>query len=120
MSIKGYVEELRALQAEIKRNNARNRSLRERVKELEENIADFLSHKGQDGAKYHDTAIVVEEKERRRAKSKKQKEADVMEYLSQIGVSDPEEAYQRLLEVQRGESVHKRVVKFKKIKKKRV
>ena len=65
MSIKAYVEELDQVQAEVKRNNARNKLLRSRVKELEGDIGDYLTSKGQHGLKYKGQAILVQNREKR-------------------------------------------------------
>ena len=43
MSIRAYVEELDTINREISANNARNRSLRKRLKEVEKNITDYLN-----------------------------------------------------------------------------
>ena len=46
MSIKSYVDELEEIQHEIKRNNIKNVQLRQRIKELEINIKNYLNEKG--------------------------------------------------------------------------
>lgn len=117
MSIKGYVDELEQIQVEIKHNNARNKILRQRAKELEMNIADYLEEKGQHGLKYKGRAIMVESKETRPAKKKKEKEADVITLLGELGVFEPEQAYVRLLDVQKGVPVPQQKIKFKKLPK---
>ena len=115
MSIKGYVEELEQLQLEIKRNNTRNRFLHQRVKELETNIAEYLAEKGQHGLKYKGKAIIVEQKERRLAKKKKDKEADIITLFEELGVDNPQDAYTRLVDTQKGDPVEQRKIKFKKL-----
>lgn len=117
MSIKGYVDELEQIQTEIKRNNTRNCVLRQRVKELEVNIADYLGQKGQHGLKYKGRAIVLENTERRPPKKKKEKEADIMSLLEEWGIDEPTNAYTRLQDVQKGDPVEQRKIKFKKLSK---
>lgn len=117
MSIKGYVDELEQIQIEIKRNNTRNRSLRQRLKELEANIADYLAQKGQHGLKYNGHAIVVEQKEKRAVKKKKEKEADTLSLFEDLGIDNPQEAYVKLQEVQKGDPVEQMQIKFKKLPK---
>jgi cell division septum initiation protein DivIVA len=117
MSIKSYVDELEQLHMEIKRNNARNKILRQRVKELEANIADYLAQKNQPGLKYKGRAIVVENKAGHTTKGKKEKESDIISFLEDLGVEDPKEAYIKLQDVQRGDLVEKQKIKFKKLPK---
>lgn len=115
MSIKAYVDELEQIQAEIKRNNARNSILRQRSKELEANIADYLAHKGQHGIKYNGRAVVIEQKEKRPVKKKKEKEADIISFLEKLGIDDAADVYNQLLDVQRCDPVEESKIKFKKI-----
>lgn len=115
MSIKSYVDELQNIQAEIKRNNVRNKILRQRIKELEVNISKYLEEKGQHGLKYNGNAIIVEKKERRPAKKKKERETDVLQLLESLGVDDPKYAYEKLQDIQKGEPVSENKIKFKKL-----
>lgn len=115
MSIKAYVDELEQIQVEIKRNNARNSILRQRSKELEANIFEYLAHKGQHGIKYNGRAIIMEQKEKRPVKKKKEKEADIISFLENLGVKDPADVYNQLQDVQRSDPVEENKIKFKKI-----
>lgn len=115
MSIRNYVDELEKIQLEIKRNNIRNKSLRQRVKELEANIAEYLAMKGQHGLKYKGRAIIIENKERRPVKKKKQKETDIISLLENLGVSNPQEAYNKIQDTQKGEIIEEKKIKFTKI-----
>jgi hypothetical protein len=117
MSIKLYVDELEQLQHEIKRNNETNRKLRLRTSELENYISEYLVQKGQHGLKYNGKAIVIESKEYRPVKKKKDKDADIISLLQEIGCNDPKDAYNRIIEAQKGEPVEKQKIKFKKISK---
>lgn len=115
MSIKSYVDELQSVHREIKLNNVRNRFLRQRAKELEFNITEYLAEKGQYGLKYQGRALIVENKEKRLRKKKKEKENDIISFFQDLGINDPEEAYKRLQETQRGEQIEEKKIKFKKI-----
>lgn len=115
MSIKTYVDELEQIQIEIKRNNTRNKLLRARTKELEYNIANYLAEKGQHGLKYKGRAIIIENKERRPAKNKKQKQKDIISLFQELGVENPQEAYNLLQDTQKGETIEEQKIKFKKI-----
>lgn len=115
MSLKGYVDELNQLESEISRNNAVNKKLRERCKSLHQIIKEYLQEKNQSGLKYNGQAILVESKEKRANKSKKEKELAVINLLSSLGISNPEDVYNQLEDVKKGESVEETTLKFKKL-----
>lgn len=118
MSIKSYIDELEQLNNEIKRNNTNNRSLRARVLNVENNIKEYLDHKGQHGLKYNGKAIIMENTECRKRKKKKEKEDDVISLLMEFGIKDPKEAYKKIQETQKGIPIEQKKIKFKKLIKK--
>jgi hypothetical protein len=117
MSIKAYVEELENIQYEIKRNNIKNSQHRKRIKELEANITDYLNEKGQLGLKYQGKAIILEQKELRPSKKKKDKEEALISFFQELGVSDPKATYSRFQDVQKQPPVGKTTIKVKKLPK---
>ena len=116
MSIKGYIDELEILKKEISRNNARNRSLHKRIHVIEQEIAQYLRAKEQAGVKYRGRTVVLQTKERRPPKQRSQKKQDVMELLENLGISDPQQAYEQLMDAQRGDPVERESVKISKMK----
>ena len=116
MSIKPTITELDKIKAEIARNNGLNRALRQRAKVLEAQISTYLRTKAPTGVKWGDRTIVLETGERRPAKSKSDKERDVISLLEELGVNDPRNAYGRLVDAQKGESIEHQKLKIKKIK----
>jgi hypothetical protein len=117
MSIKAYVDELEQIQAQIRFNNETNRNLRKRCEQLESSIAEYLVQKGQHGLKYNGKAVIIESKERRPPKKKKDKDADIISVLEEFGISNPTEAYTRIQEAQKGVPVEQQKIKFKKLNK---
>ena len=117
MSIKAYVEELQNLQFEIKRNNIKNSQHRQRIKELETNITEYLNEKGQIGLKYQGKAIFLEQKELRPTKKKKDKEQSLISFFEELGVPDPKSAYSKFQDAQKEEPIEKTSIKFKKLPK---
>jgi len=115
MSIKSYVDELEQLNAEIKRNNCRNKLLRGRVAELEKNITAYLEEKDLNGLKYNGKAVINDNKVVRYQKSKKEKETDIITLLKNLGVDEPKEAYTKLLDAQKGVAVSQSKIKIKKL-----
>ena len=102
MSIKASVDELNHLNAEIKHNNMKNRLLRKRAKELETNISSYLRSKEQNGLKYNGKAIILEQKDKFSTKKKKDKQDDIKLLFRTLGISDPDYAYEKLQEAQKG------------------
>ena len=117
MSIKGTIDELDNVKAEIGRNNFRNKILRQRKKVLENHISAYLRSKNQTGVKYKGRSIILEAKEKRSTKRKDVKERDVVTLLRELGVDNPHEAYTQIQDVQKGEPVEQYHLKIKKINK---
>lgn len=116
MSIKAYVDELRLINGEIKRNNIQNKKLRERIRELESHITSYLKSKEHSGLKYNGTAVLLENKEMRGTKKKNERYEETIAYLRSFGVQKPDEVYNNLEDIRKGEPVEKVKLKFKKIK----
>jgi len=115
MSIKEYINELTSLQKEIKHNNARNRELKTRVKNIEAHITDYLQIKDQTGLKYNGQAILLESKPKYTIKPPKEKKDDVKTFLTNLGVNDIDVVYEQLLDAQRGGLIDQQKLKFKKL-----
>lgn len=116
MSIKSYVEELINLEIKIKNNNKDNATCRKRIKELNKQIQAYLTEKDQNGLKYKGKVIMVEEKETRAPKKKKDKEQSVLSLLENAGVDDPKGLYTKIEEAKKGELVKSSKIKVKDIK----
>ena len=87
--------------------------LSKRAKELEIDITNFLSEKQQIGLKYNGNAITIEKKFVASRKRKKEKDNDIINLFSRLGIHNPEKAYAMLKEVQKGDTVEKTKLKFK-------
>ena len=115
MSIKAYVDELTMINAEIKRNKEVNKKLGKRLKEIETNITSYLKEKEQSGLKYNGKAILLENKEHKLSKNKKDLYEDTINLLENLGINNPVEVYNKLQEVKEGNLVEKTKLKIKKI-----
>lgn len=115
MSIQACLDELDDISKEIKANNARNKVLRERAKQLQLNVQTYLTNKDQPGLKYKGKAILLESKEKHLRKKKSEKEADTITYLKSIGIPNPEETYAKILGLQKGDSYHDQKLMIKDI-----
>ena len=120
--IKSLIQERDSLKKAIKDNNARNRKLRKRINEIENNIKSYLVEKEQPGVKYENetgnkTAVIIKKKNVYGRKGDKQKTTDCVEYLKRLGISNPEKVYENVKSLQKKEGKETTVLQFKKIKK---
>lgn len=115
MSIQSLLNELEEIDQEIKNNNLRNKTLRTRANEIKMNIQTYLNNKEQPGIKYKGKAILLETKEKRMPKKKNVKEKDGISYLESLGVPNPKEAYEKFLEIQKGQVFQEQGIKIKTI-----
>ena len=113
MSIQSYVSELEAINAEIRRNNESNKKLRIRAKTLETQITSYLDSKDQEGLKYKGKKFLLEEKVRHNRRGKKDKEEDTIRLLGDLGISNTRDAYNRLMNIQKGEEIETRKLTIK-------
>lgn len=116
MSIKSDVQELEGIKKELRKLGARMKQLRDRAKQIEASISDFLKSKDQPGLKHNGIAFIVEEKEIQSYKKQKDKDASAIEVLKELGVESPEKALTKILEARKGDIVVKEKLKIKKIK----
>ena len=115
MSIRGDVEELQSIRNEIKALSMRRKALKKREKEVISKITAFLKAKEQPGVKYQGLALLIEEKEYRPPKKKKDKEEDQIAVLEKLGVKHPNEVLKKLIEVGKQEPTIKKDLKMKKL-----
>lgn len=116
-SIQSYISEIKNLNIELKRINKQATGIRKRIKDLEQNIINYLSKKEQPGVKFQDIAIVVENKTKREYKAKKDKEDAAIKILENRGISDSKYVLEQILEARRGNPVEDKKIKIKKINK---
>jgi hypothetical protein len=111
--IRSNMKELKDINTEIKRLNIVLKGYRDRKKELEENIIEYLDRTGQPGIKYEDLIVLAGEKKARDRKKKEEKELDVLTLLEERGIRDSRNLYNDILEAMKGEE---KVVSSLKIK----
>tara|TARA_B100001287_G_C22587618_1_gene484065 strand:+ start:551 stop:904 length:354 start_codon:yes stop_codon:yes gene_type:complete len=116
MSIRQYIEEIDAIRQEIASNNKRNTELKKRYKVLETNIKEYLQENDQYGMKYNKTAIILEQsKTRKSIGTKKEKNEIILNILKNSGIQNPNDILTEIEQVQKGKSVTKERLKFKKL-----
>lgn len=116
MSIKADVTELESIRNEIKSLNERRRRLKEKGREVENRISEYLKSKDQHGLKHHGTAIILEEKERPGPKKAKERDMDAMSVLERHGVQDTEKVLSEIMKARKGETIIKETLKIRKLK----
>lgn len=116
MSIKSEVQELEGIRAELRNLGIKRKKLKEREKDIENRISDFLKSKDQPGLKHNGVAFVVEEKETRMYKKQKDKDASAIEVLKDLRIDSPEKVLTKILEAMKGDTIVKEKLKIKKIK----
>ena len=113
MSIIQQIREFDKIKAEISRNNATNRSLRQRLKVIEANIVNFLKSRGETGFKFQNRTVTLKEVNTCKSKSKKDKERDIKKLLNEYDIYNTEEFFEELLKVQKGQKINKEKIFFK-------
>lgn len=103
MSIQSIVDELYAVENEIKRLNALAKPFRQRKAELHTKISEYLKAKDQPGLKHKDKAIIIEQKEVYSKKPKQEKESDIKKLLENYNIRDSEKFFQELDMAKKGE-----------------
>lgn len=116
MSIQGKVNELNSIKQELKSLRDRGSKLRKRMKEIEEEIEEYLDIKDQPGLKYKGTAIIRETNTKRRTKKKTEQRADAIYVLEKYGLDNPEKVLDEIMEARRGSPTEQTKLKFKKYK----
>lgn len=116
MSIKADVTELESIRYELKSLNERRRKLKQKEKEVENRISEYLKSKDQPGVKHHGTAVILEEKERPGPKKAKERDMDAIGVLERYGVQDTQKVLAEIMNARKGETVIKKTLKIRKLK----
>lgn len=117
MSIKADVQELESIRVEIKTLTNKKRKLKEKEREVENRITEYLKINQHPGVKHQDRAIILEQKEKRANKKILERNLDAINVLRNHGI-EPERAEKILtevLEARKGEKVAKDILKIKKL-----
>lgn len=113
--IKGDVTELRAIEKEIKRLQDLLKPLRQRKKEIENQILTFMqkTNNGLQGLKMNGVEIQAVEKKVRERVNKEDKEQNAIRLLQQSGVHNARKTYKDLQEAMKGQETVKPVLRMK-------
>jgi hypothetical protein len=109
------LEEIYKISLEIKEANKKLKSLRDRKKELEQDVINYLEETDQPAVKYKNIVVISDQGEKRKRKKKKDKETDCIKTLKALGVNNPKDAFEKILESMRGEKTSITKLKLKNI-----
>jgi hypothetical protein len=115
MSIQGKVNEVNSIKNELKSIRERGSVLRKRMKQIEEEIEEYLDSKDQPGLKYKGMAIIREVKTKRCVKNKEQQQKDAIQVLEKHGINSPRKVLDEIIESRRGLPTEQKRLTFKKI-----
>lgn len=114
--VKADVNELKNITDEINRLNAMLKPLRQRKKQIEEQILQFMERTGNNGLqqiKMNNVELVSVEKKHRERLRKEDKEKSAIELLQQSGIANARRVFNDLKDVMKGQETTTHVLKVK-------
>jgi hypothetical protein len=111
------LKELKSLTYAIKELRAQLKVLTVQKKQKEEVIMDYLRDNNQPGVKYQDLIVLSKERTTFKRLKKKEKEENAIEVLESMGISDPKNALQTILNSMKGEETTVESLQIKEEKK---
>ena len=109
------LNEMNKITAEIKRLSATLKSLKETKKIIQTRMTRFLKERDFEGGKVGNSVILLKEKTVRKAKPKKDLQADLSVFFSKHGIQNPE-AFMKELRETSNDTIVKSVIKINPIK----
>lgn len=103
MDTVGYATEIDILSAQVSRLASELKNKRKRLLELREALDAWLTRTGEPAVRHNGKVIYKMTKEKPSRLTKQEKDANSLEYLQSIGISDPKYVLEKLKEVQKGE-----------------
>ena len=99
------MKELKAIIAETKKLTETLKELRDRKKQLESNILQYLEENQQPGVKFQELIVLRNEKTTFTKKKSKDKEQAIVRILEENGVTDARSVYKAIGEAGKGEEI---------------
>lgn len=112
MSIQRDLDELHQLNMEIKRLKGLVKNYTEQKSNVEKRIINFLKSQEQNGVRYNDTAILLEQKNIRNKKKKNEKIEDLHSVLKKYNINGSEAMIQDLIDANKGSQKKNESLKF--------
>lgn len=102
-AIREDLRELSNIIEETKRVFDTLKKLRERKKELEQRLIDYLQNTEEVGLKYESFIFIPKDKKIRKKLKKSERDEKAVQVLQDYGVEQPKEAYVKLIEAMKGD-----------------
>jgi hypothetical protein len=102
-SVREDLKELSRIYEKLKAFSTEIKELRDRKKELETNLIDYLQESEQVGLRYESFIFFPKDKKIRKKLKKKEREETAIRVLEDYGVNQPKEAYDKLMDSMKGE-----------------
>lgn len=99
------MKELKAIMAETKKLMDTLKEIRDRKKQLESNILQYLEENSQPGVKYQELIVLRNEKTTFSKKKPKEREQEIVKILEENGVADARGVYKAIGEAGKGEEI---------------
>lgn len=101
--IRQDLKELSNIIEESKRLLDNLNTMRERKKELEQRLIDYLQTTDEVGLKYESFIFIPKDRKIRKRLKKKERDEKAVQVLSDYGVDQAKEAYEKLMDAMKGE-----------------
>ena len=102
MKVKSDINELKKVNAELARLNEQAKPLRQRKKELEANVLQYMQSSKNKGIQLPDVEVVTVDKVVHEKLGKNEKEYTAVQLLEQSGVNNARKVYQDLQSIVKG------------------
>jgi hypothetical protein len=102
-SVREDLKELSRIYERLKTLSNEIKELRDRKKDLENNLIDYLQESEQVGLRYESFIFFPKDKKIRKKLKKKEREETAIKVLEDYGVNQPKEAYEKLMDSMKGE-----------------
>lgn len=112
-----YIDEIENIKYEIGRFKEGIKKLKARQSDIEKELQKYIREKNQPGFKYNNIVVTLDNRNKIKRKTKKQKEEDQIEALRKLGITNPNEVMQVLAKSGKGNVVEYESVKIKNLKK---
>ena len=102
MSLQHDLDELNNINLEIGRLTHAIREFRKQKKVVEDRVISFLKNQETQGVRYNDKAVILESKNIRNKKKKKEKLDEITSVLNKYGIKGTDNLIEEIMEAQRG------------------
>ena len=112
MDIKSALTEVSEITKEIGIRMGELKKLRERKSKLEETLETYLEKKELPGIKHGNVGVMLDNRKGHERKKKAEKVSDCVKFLSQAGIPNPEKVVKQLAELQKGNEIIVKKLKY--------